>query len=71
MRRGRAPLDDGGVFDTSGTGMWIDTGVPKGPIASADHTAVAAGSRMIIWGGNNAGGGVTSKGAVLDMTKFP
>ncbi len=68
---GSAPLDDGGVFDTSGTGMWIDTGVPKGPIASADHTAVAAGSRMIIWGGNSAGGGVTSKGAVLDMTKFP
>jgi hypothetical protein len=68
---GSTPLDDGGVFDTSGGGTWVDTGVPKGPAASVDHTAIVAGSRMIIWGGTGAGGGVTNKGAVLDMTKVP
>ena len=68
---GSSPLDDGGVFDTSGTGTWVDTGVPKGPSPSVDHTAVVAGSRMIIWGGITAGGATTNKGAVLDMTKVP
>ena len=68
---GSTPLDDGGVFDTSGAGQWVDTGVPKGPSASVDHTAVIAGSRMIVWGGITSGGGATSKGAVLDMTKVP
>jgi hypothetical protein len=66
---GNAPLADGGVFDTSAGGQWVATGVPKGPDASAEHTAVLAGNRMIVWGGITTGGGATSKGAVLDLTK--
>ncbi len=67
---GNALLGDGGVFDTSGGGQWLEPTVPSGPDPSVDHTAVAAGSRMIIWGGSGPGG-VTNKGAVLDMTKVP
>jgi site-specific recombinase XerD len=50
---------------------WAPTGLPKGPSACAEHTAVAAGSRMIVWGGSVAGGAVTNEGGVLDLTKVP
>lgn len=65
-----APLNDGGLFNVT-AGAWSATGVPTGPLPTADHTAVVAGSRMIIWGGITTGGGTTKEGAVLDMTKVP
>jgi hypothetical protein len=64
------PLDSGGVFDVAG-GAWASVGLPKGPIATVDHTAVAANSRMIVWGGITKGGVHTDQGAVLDMNKVP
>lgn len=63
-------LDDGGVFDVTAV-QWEATGLPKGPGATGDHSAVVAGLRMIVWGGITSGGAPTSEGAVLDMMKVP
>lgn len=67
---GGTVLDDGGVFDVAAV-EWEAAGLPKGPGATVDHTAVVAGLRMIIWGGTTNGGGAVGNGAVLDMMKVP
>jgi N-acetylneuraminic acid mutarotase len=50
-------LNDGGQYDpgtTPGTDSWSVTTTTGAPSVRYGHTAVWTGSRMIVWGGNNA-----------------
>jgi N-acetylneuraminic acid mutarotase len=46
-------LNTGGVYDPS-TDTWSATTTTNAPNARESHTAVWTGSRMIVWGGDNA-----------------
>lgn len=56
------PLNSGGIYDPS-TDTWRPLSTVNAPSPRAEHTAVWTGSRMIVWGGddahsNIAGGGI-------------
>lgn len=59
------PLGTGGVYNRGDHG-W--TMMPTAPQARQQHTAVAVGSTMILWGGNT--GSPTNTGAVFDVSAF-
>jgi len=58
-------LADGGVYDAKG-GTFEAAPFPTGPVARELHCAVAAGTRMVVWGGQ-ANAGITQTGGVLDL----
>ena len=58
---GTGPLDTGWSLDTSSTGTWSTLPSP-GPSARTNHTAVADGSTMIVWGGDTASGPTNTGG---------
>lgn len=69
---GATTLNNGALLDPK-LGKW-NLDVPTGPAARSHHTAVVAGegsalgSKMIIWGGELTGGGLTNTGAVFDAS---
>ena len=60
-----AGLDTGGRYDPIGD-SWLPTTLAGAPSARYDHTAVWTGSRMIVWGGDSAGGIVFNTGGRYD-----
>ena len=50
-----------------GVGTWSAAGLPSAPSARTDHTAVWAGSKLIVWGGKN-GGTKLNTGSIYDPT---
>jgi N-acetylneuraminic acid mutarotase len=50
-------FNSGGRYNT-GTNSWASTSLSNAPFAREDHTAVWAGSEMIVWGGYNHAGGL-------------
>jgi N-acetylneuraminic acid mutarotase len=54
-------LNTGGRYNPS-TDSWTTTSITNAPSARFSHTAVLAGSEMIIWGGFNASGGYFNTG---------
>ncbi|EDY83269.1 kelch repeat protein [Verrucomicrobiia bacterium DG1235] len=41
-------------------GGWLSTSLESAPVARSEHTAVWTGSKMLIWGGKNSGGVLSS-----------
>lgn len=59
-------LSTGGEYSPSGTGSWTATQTAGAPSGRAHHTAVWAGSRMIVWGGFAGGTAVLGDGRRYD-----
>ena len=55
--------DTGGMYDPE-TDSWTATSTTAAPTPRESHTAVWAGSRMIVWGGNT--GAYTNTGGIYD-----
>ena len=64
--QGGPALPTGWAMNTN-TAQW--TPLPTAPAARTNHTAVAVGLTMIVWGGEDAPGGAPlGDGAIYDLT---